>query len=61
MWEEPKHLMNGFYLILFYKITKRKNIFPMKKLIITASGIVLKEYLPYQFNLCTGTNPQSVP
>lgn len=47
--------------VLKIKITKRKNIFPVKKLIIMASGIVLKEYLHYQFNLCTGTNPQSVP
>lgn len=33
----------------------------MKKLIIMASGIVLKEYLPYQLNLCTGTNPKKFP
>lgn len=43
------------------KITKKKNIFPVKKLLIMASGIVLKEYLHYQFDLYTGTNPQSVP
>lgn len=47
--------------VLKIKITKRKNIFPVKKLIIMASGIVLKEYWHYQFSLCTGTNPQSVP
>lgn len=33
----------------------------MKKVIIMASGIVLKEYLSYLLNLCTGRNPKNVP
>lgn len=58
MWGNPKLLKNRFFWII---ITKREKSLPMKKVIIMTSGIVLKEYLPYLLNLCTGINTQNVP
>lgn len=58
MWENPKPLKNLFFKL---KSLRGKKPLPMKEIIIMASGIVLKEYLPYLLILCTGINPQNVP